>query len=92
MIIPTNSDLKLPKRFCPKCGRARIYPGSYCGYCGHRIVEEEGNIIDQLLFGVEYDAETGTVIIFPLNDERSIVLQGEDQVDRFTEYLKDLFR
>ena len=92
MIIPTNSDLKLPQRFCPECGWARIYPGLYCEHCGHRIVEEEENIKGQLLFGVEYDAETGTVKIFPLNDERSIVLQGEDQVDRFTEYLKGLFR
>ena len=54
--------------------------------------KKAGEGVEGMLFGIEYDPETKTVKIFPLNDEGSIILQEKDEVERFTDRLKNLFR
>lgn len=60
--------------------------------CRYAEIKKAGEGVEGMLFGIEYDPETKTVKIFSLNDEGSIVLQGKDEVERFTDRLKNLFR
>ena len=41
------------------------------------------------LFSIEKDNETGIVTISPMNEEKNIVLHGEEWVKWFIEQLKD---
>ena len=41
------------------------------------------------LFSIEKDNETGIVTISPMNEEKNIVLHGEERVKWFIEQLKD---
>jgi len=45
-----------------------------------------------VLFSIEKNNETGVVTILPMNEEKNIVLYGEDWVKWFIEQLKDTIR
>lgn len=45
-----------------------------------------------VLFSIEKNDETGVVTILPMNEEKNIVLYGEDWVKWFIEQLEDTIR